>query len=170
MIWFSFPLNSYLQDIRKIHTYESGLISINFDQLIHFQADLPLIKVSFSVHEWNGFSAARSPEHKYPQMQKLKSVFKMFQFFKYLYYQHPQLKKRKKLQTFVTSLTFWWECASFSWYKCAWTFFFPFLFAFEDLFSTFILSSKGVGFHIQTHFFLHFNQYFCWFYHLHHFW
>ena len=74
-----------------------NLISINFDQLIHFQADLPLIKVSFSAHEWNGFSAARSPEHKYPQMQKLKSVFKMFQFFKYLYYQHPQLQKRKKL-------------------------------------------------------------------------
>ena len=81
LIRFSFPLNSYLQDIRKIHTYNSGLISINFDQLIHFQADLPLIKVSFSAHEWNGFSAARSPEHKYPQMQKLKSVFKMIQFF-----------------------------------------------------------------------------------------
>ena len=77
--------------------FTPGLVSINFDQLIHFQADLPLIKVSFSVHEWNGFSAARSPEHKYPQMQKLKSVFKMFQFSKYPYYQYPQLQKRKKL-------------------------------------------------------------------------
>ena len=33
-------------------------------------------------------------------------------------------------------MTFGWECASFSWYTCAWTFFYPFLFAFEDLFST----------------------------------
>ena len=73
-------LYKFLFSRRPLYTL-INLISINFDQLIHFQADLPLIKVSFSAHEWNGFSAARSPEHKYPQMQKLKSVFKLFQFF-----------------------------------------------------------------------------------------
>ena len=73
-------LYKFLFSRRPLYTL-INLISINFDQLIHFQADLPLIKVSFSAHEWNGFSAARSPEHKYPQMQKLKSVFKMIQFF-----------------------------------------------------------------------------------------